>query len=479
MPDEPFAGWIDVPANGIVEEDRNQGLGRGDIARTAPMLMVTAETGGGKSRKVLAPNIIRWGTQPVVAMSAKGDLAQITIARRARRGPVYLLDLGGKVSEEELRDVPVTRVRVDPCANITNDDQALDMASLLMEVGAIGAGDGGGGGGDAGFWQSLARRRLACFLRAGGWYPDPETGEKVWGGGVDWALAACEDVGPDAAEDTGGQNVVREGLDEEAVEDLDDPEVPMDLTTPNWSTAYLRALAQGSRHSASLLAARQMDQRQRDSIGINCQVALSAWAQESVATDAVAFEPRMLAERGATLYIVSPSSGAAAPAAAITLSQIVDHWLDNFKRLDPVLFVLDEFTNGAPIPPRRFATWVTMGRGAKIRMCIAVQSTAQFELIRPAPAVKVMRRTFPSILVMKGSNEEELLESAAGWSLPEERGTAPVGADGRTSHSREQTQLLTKADLLPRRGNEGRLLLSGMAGIKVSLDDISHTDADD
>ncbi|MFJ7619815.1 type IV secretory system conjugative DNA transfer family protein [Rhodococcus erythropolis] len=475
LPDTPYAGWIsiDTPGSTITHDERNEGLRNGDRAQGPVHLLVTGETGGGKTRRVLGPNILAWGPRPVVAMSSKGDMAELTIAKRAARGPVYLLDLSQEVRESQLQGMPVTAVSSDPCAAINTDDEALGMADLLMETGAIGSGDTGGGG-DAAFWKALARRRLACFLRAGGWYPDPEQdGELVWGGGIAWALNACETVGPDAAEDTGGTHVVVEGLDEEAAEELDDPETPADLLTPNWSTTYLRVLLQGSRHAGSLLAAREMDQRQRDSIGINCQVAMSAWAQDQVATGLQPFHPRMLEQPGATLYMVSPSTGAGATPAALTLVQIVNHWRKRVGRLDPILFVLDELTNGSPIPAKRFLGWVGEGRSLGIRICAAVQNTDQFALIWSEAALRVLRNIMPGILVLKGANEVELLERAVKTARSEEVVTASLDASGSASHSRQRAGGVDLADLTPQRTGEGRLLLSGMQGVRVSLPDVA------
>lgn len=468
LPDDiPYAGWLHVSPDAtgnrppITHDDRNYGRTHGQRASAPVHLLVSGETGRGKTRAVLGINILAWGPRPVVAMSSKGDMAELTIRGRATHGPVYLMDLSGEVRESELRGVEVTKVAADPVASITTDDEALDMASLLMEVGALGSGDGASSGDS--FWQSLARRRLACFLRAGGWYPG-ENGTPVWGGGIEWALEACENAGPPGP----GVGVTSDGIDPEAT-----PEPP-DFTEPSWDIAYRRACRQGSRHAASLLAAKAMDQRQRDSIGINCQVALSAWAQESVANGLPAFTPDMLTDPGATLYIVSPMGGAAAPAASLTLVSIVNYWRRRVGQLPPVLFVLDEVTNGSPIPAKRFLGWVGEGRSLGIRLVAAVQSTDQFGLIWNDAALRALRSIMPAVLVMKGGNEIELFERAAKLALPEETGAASLDAGGRVSHSRQRAPGIEVADLVPRTAAEGRLLLSGEQGVRVDLPDISR-----
>ncbi|WP_299487233.1 type IV secretory system conjugative DNA transfer family protein [uncultured Gordonia sp.] len=451
LPDEPYAGLIDVAPGAIITSEANAGLSAGDVARTAPHLLVTGQTGGGKTRSVLGPNIIRWGSRPVVAMSSKGDMAELTIRKRAQHGPVYLMDLSGEVRESELRGIDVTRVRCDPCAMITTDDEALDLADLLMETS-----DGGEGGGDSQFWKNLARRRLAAFLRAGGTYPNAD-GEPTWGGGVAWALAACEDVGD--VEDKGP-----------------DPDAPVDLVTPNWDVAARRCAMLSSSHTQSLLAAKKMDARQRDSIGINCQSALAPWALQSLAENsAPAFLPEMLEARGATLFLVSPMGGAAAPAASLVLVSIVNHWRKRVGKLRTILFVLDEFTNGSKIPAKRALGWIGEGRSLGVRLCMAVQGTSQIALLWGEAATKVLREICPAILVLPGPLEKDLMDGAAWAALPEERVTASRDASGRVSQGREKLER-SAAELIPRRKGEGRLLLSGLEGVKVSLPDIAATD---
>ena len=408
-------------------------------------------------------------------MSSKGDLCELTIERRSKYGPVYVMDLAGRVRPSELRDIDAIPVSADPCAALTCDDDAIQLADLLLEMGD---GGDGGGGGDSSFWKSLARRRLACFLRAGGWYVDPYTRRRVWGGGVAWALDACEDVGPNAADpmegvEQSGVGVTQEGVDADSTAAAA-PE-PRDMDSANWSVAIRRCLALGSRHVKSLLAARSMDAKQRDSIGMNCQSAMSSWSLDTVATGHRPFEPSMLAERGATLYIVAPSNGAAAPPASITLAQITQYWSENYDDLRTVLYCLDELANAAAPPARLFESWVSQGRGWKIRLLGGLQNSSQFKRVWSAESCEILRNTFPSFLLLIGANEIELMERAVTLTPTEERGTASrTGA--QASHARERGQAMTVADLNVAEPGYGRLLLSGMAGVRVRLPDLDATD---
>ena len=447
--DTPYAGVIDLATGGIVTDRDNRGLGDGDVARVGPHLMVAGGTGEGKSRRVLVPNILRWGrSRPVVSLSSKGDVAELTIRKRSQCGEVYLLDLSGEVRESELQGVDVTRVKVDPCALISTDDEALKMADLLQEISSPGEGD-------AKFWKNLSRRRLACFLRAGGWYPHPSTGEPTWGGGVAWAVDACEDAG------------------RESTPSLDDENV--DVSSPNWDSAYLRVLLQGSKHAKSLLSAKAMDPKQRDSIGMNSQDALNQWAMSNVAgnPEDKAFRPDMLTG-GATLYIVAPMEGAASAVAAL-LVKVVDYWRLRVGDLPPILFVLDEFTNGTKLPAQRVIGWVGEGRGLGIRLVLALQDSSQLEELWGQAAAKVMRKIVPAFLVMPGADEDEALGAAARMMPVEERVTANVGADGRVSQGRERMEA-DAASLAPVEKGEARLLIRGRAGVKVSLPDVAQTD---
>lgn len=157
--DQPYAGLLDVPRGadgrpGVVTDEANYGRGDGDVAMSAPHLMVVGKTGSGKSRTVLAPNAARWGSRALVVMSSKGDLSELTIRRRSRYGAQYVMDLSGEIRGGQIEGVDLTPVRIDPCAWIETDDEAMEMASLLMQIGDVGAGGDGQGSGDSAFWKS-------------------------------------------------------------------------------------------------------------------------------------------------------------------------------------------------------------------------------------------------------------------------------------------------------------------------------------
>lgn len=436
---------MDVPYAGTVD---------GKIyTHDAPHLLVSGRTGSSKTRSVLAIQAARWSHRPVVAVSSKGDLAALTARRRSEGGECYLMDLAGEVSDAEVERLGLTRVASDPCALITDDDSAVELAGLLLEVGSLGAGDGKGGGDS--FWMSLAEGPLAAILQAAGWYEDPKTGDPVWGGGIAWARAAAQNVGEEP-----------------------DDDAPLDFNTPSWDTAILRCATIGSIHGDTLLSAKGLDARQRDSIGINLRVATKAWGLRTVAGrgDRVPFAPAMLLDPASapTLYVTSPLTGAAAPAASATLTAIVNAWRKGAGKYPTLLMVIDECPSTAPLP--RLGAWIADLRSYGVRVVAACQASSQFAPRWGDAGLRILRDTFPGILILPGAPEREILEQAAWSTLPEERTGASVGEGGAVSHSRDRVAGVEGSELLPREKGQALLIVGGMPERMVSLVDISHTD---
>lgn len=442
------AALTDVPYAGMVD-------GR-PVEHDAPHLLVSGRTGASKTRSILSIQAATWGRRPVVCVSSKGDLAAMTAKRRGRYGPCYLMDLAGEVTDDEVQRLGLTRVASDPCALITDDDSAVDLAGLLLEIGSLGAGDGKSGGGDS-FWMSLAEGPLAAILQSASWYEHPETGEMTWGGGIEWARQAAQNVGEIGDTDT---------------------DAPADYDTPSWDTAVLRCATIDSLHGDSLVSAKTLDPKQRDSIGINMRVATKAWSLRRVAGrgDLPPFTPDMLLtpDGPATLYVTSPLTGAAAPAATATLTAIVNHWRAAAGRIATLLMVIDECPSTAPLP--RLGAWLADLRSYQCRIVAACQASSQFAPRWGDAGLRILRDTFPGILILPGAPETEILEQAAWSTLPEERTTSSTDAGGRASHARDRTSGLEGSELLPRSRGTALLIVGGMPKKVVRLVDISHTD---
>ncbi|MBP1325068.1 type IV secretion system protein VirD4 [Leucobacter exalbidus] len=474
-----FAGAVDTvmaePKKAYVSDDRTPFVGfetdeNGKVVKPAQggvHNLTLAGSGVGKSRTVLAPAIMLWDG-PVFAVSAKGDLAEMTAEHRARDGgPTYLMDLTGQVDLDEIPAGLMPLVN-DPCALLVpdgdgnTDDSAYDLATLLVQVGSMGVSGGkGGGGGDSDFWATLSLGVLACLLQAGAGYPDPETEEWVDGGGIAWVLKAILNPGGDEGdgEDGGG--------------------FEFDFDTPSWDTAAMRAGLRDSVHALDIEATKNLDPKQRDSVGINLRVALSSWKKRAIrgGKGSTPFKPAMLEDPTATFYLVSPSNGAGAAAAVSVIEAIVNHWVTGFARKMPkMLMVLDEMPVIAPW--KRLREAVGLLRSYGLTFHVAAQHSTQFIARFGKEEADALLAIFPSILIGVGAIEKELLELAAWTAPPSERRVESLDANGRRSSSTDKTETYQGSELLPRHPGEGRLLLRGMSGMKVKLKDYTEMFAD-
>ena len=437
-PPTPFGGFID-----------------GRPAVTAPHLLVSGPSGVGKSRRVLGPGILMWGG-PVVAVSSKPDLIDLCLEQRLAwggHGRTFVLDLSGEVPDEVLPD-GVTKVRVDPTALIASDDDALDLATVLMQSGAAGAGGGKGGGGGDPFWENISVAPLAALLRA--------TGSR----GIAWTRDAVSRV--DARRDEAG--------------------VIIDEDEPSWDVAIDVLQDMGSDMLArELESAMKLDGKMRDSIGVTMKSAVAPWLRSTVAGDerTPAFTPRMLEHPKATLFMVAPATGIAAGAAVAAVDFISKRWRANQTepiKLPRLLFVVDELCNTLPWP--KLPTVVTESRAMGIHLLCAVQATSQFAKRYGTDGMAELREVFPAVLLLVGAPEKEMLEKAAWWLGHSERQKVSTDHLGRQSQSAEKAETFSATDLLPRNKGEGRLLrgsrpgsdVDGIneAGLLVTLVDISQ-----
>lgn len=401
---------------------------------TAPHVLVTGPTGRGKTTRVLAPGALLWHG-PRVLVSSKTDFMKITIDKGlAHRGAVYVMDLAGEV-DDNVDWMPENAVRVvsDPTALIQNDDDALAMASLLMKVGALGASDGGGGGGSGdAFWQTLAAQPMAALLLAG----------KASGEGMAWTVrAAGRPMGASA----------------------DDP-------TPSW-VAAIALIGDTSRHAEGLEQVIDMDPKLKDSLTATMKAGMTPWLLSNVTgkPGAVPFTPKMLEGPGEpTLYITAPADGVAAGAAVAAVEMVISHWRRGVERgLPRILLSIDEACNTCPLP--KLPTYITEARGLGVACVIAVQSTNQMVLRWGKDGADVLREVFPSVLVLQGAPERELLENAAWWDGETDVWRESIDSNQARSMSAERVARTTATSLLPQSMEEGRLLLFGRKGEMVEL----------
>ena len=138
------------PAKGPYSHPRNPspgvllGLDRRHLIAdtTTTPVMVIGPTSSGKTRHVIAPNVALW-PGPVIATSVKPDLAELTVALRADRGPVWGFDPTGRLWPA-MRALGIEPVVWDPVrlfAQSPDPADALLLAEFLM--GQVSAGNSG------------------------------------------------------------------------------------------------------------------------------------------------------------------------------------------------------------------------------------------------------------------------------------------------------------------------------------------------
>ncbi|NKY20871.1 TraM recognition domain-containing protein [Tsukamurella spumae] len=364
-------------------------------------------------------------------------------------GRTYVLDLGGQVPDGVLPD-GVERVVPDPVALITCDDDAIDMASLLMKAGSAGASGlaTGASSPEGAMWETQSTPPMAGILRAAG------------ADGVRWARAAMGRVNP--------------------------PE--SDPDAPSWVAATRRLEAMGSDILADeLVQASLLPEKMLSSVMITMKQGVAPWIRSTIAGEpgTKVFTPALLEHPRATLFMVAPASGVAAGAAVACVDAIGEHWRRAQTAPEPVphlLMCVDELCN--TMPWARLPTVVTEARGMGIAVLAAMQGTSQFARRYGSDGMTELRDTWPAILCLTGAPEKEILEKAAWAHGRTESVKMSRDHEGKRSASTEVGDMLHGSDLLPHDIDHGRLLRGSRpadasspkvreAGLLVELPDIS------
>lgn len=113
-------------------------------------VMVMAPTGAGKTPRYAVRTVLRHHG-PAVVTSVKGDLLELTRARREQNGPVWVFDPSGALGQATW----------SPLAYITSWADALDAARWIQESSKA---DSTGGVRNSEFWDSQARFLLAPLM---------------------------------------------------------------------------------------------------------------------------------------------------------------------------------------------------------------------------------------------------------------------------------------------------------------------------
>lgn len=419
LPVTPYCGFVRDPQSGIRT-----------VAESGPHVLVSAPTGAGKTRSVLAPAAVLWGG-PAVVVSSKDDLFQLVAQRRY--GPQALIDLRPDYDA----DYPgIATMSFDPTRMITTPDQAVTAANTMMQMSAVGLGSGVDQVSDAGIWESNTEAPLAAML-----YAAAKNRQ-----GMDWVLLAVDNM------------------------DWDDDMLPVEA---GWQQAAATVQDKPLFYNA-LRRTLKMDPRQRDSIALTMRKAVMPWMRLSLRGDRHdPFSADFLDDPSATLYVLSSPEGAIAGAAVTLLENLIKIWRAKTARkemMHRLLIVIDEATNVAPMPALR--RHVGEGRGLGVNLLLAVQGTSQFETVYGSAYAHELRDIFPAALILFGAPEMEMLKRAEEWSLQttrrQESFDQATGAKTLSSHT---ASTLEYRRLLPTNKGRARLLRCGTVGVETELAD--------
>jgi type IV secretion system protein VirD4 len=290
-------------------------------------------SGSGKSRSVIAPNVLLWDG-PVVATSSKRDLLDLCVGVRTHRGAVWVFDPLGVLGE-----LPrgVRRLCWSPLRGCADHDVAVLRAQHLG-VDTRGVENGG-------FWATRGRQLVAELLHAAA------LGGVAMGSVHSWvaqqrlapALALCE--------------------------------------------------RHGARRSLEVLQSLQIgDERQLRSVFAQASAMLSVFDSSRILAqadqaDACGFDPDDFLERPNTVFVVCPSD------AQISLASLVVGLVEEIRSAAlrvsdrsasgelplPLLLALDEVANIAPLPS--LPAILAEGRARSIIVLCAFQTYGQAEAL--------------------------------------------------------------------------------------------------
>lgn len=423
-PVTPFAGWT------------RDAQGRRVPLETAPHVGGFAPPGTGKTRRWLAQSAVLW-PGPAFVSSSKDDLMQMVASRRY--GPTALLDLRPISAPYYPKEyVPF---RFDPTALITNLNDAKATAQSLLSTSAIAlSGSAFRQGSDPGPWDQLALAPLVCLLYA--------ASPAATAQGMEWTLAASENV------------------------EIENLLAPFQMSwKPGWASAA--AWTNDALFMARVRAVLEMEPKQRDSVKMTVTKVLTAWLLTSERDRE--FPPLDLAfldAPDATLFLLTPADGTVAAQAIVLMDQLINRQrtkVAQWEEFHRIGLFLDEITN-TPIP--RLPQYLAESRGLGCSICFAAQAGSQLDAIYGPLQGKAIRDVTPAAMIMYGSHERDVMESAAFWAGKATRSHQSYdhNSDNKNT-SRQFGNALEPAELLPRNVREARIIPRGTPGEMVELMD--------
>jgi type IV secretion system protein VirD4 len=331
----PSARWAtrrELAALRVREPQRGRlTLGRAGsllAAEERQSVIVVAPSQSGKTTGLAIPALLEW-RGPVLATSIKSDLLVDSITRRQALGEVMVFD--------PAQVTGTVRTRATPLQSCGSWRGAMRVAHWL----AASARSGSGGLRDSEFWYSTAEKLLAPLLFAA------ESGGETMESVVRWL-----DLGPEAS----------------------DTEVS-ELLEASGSSEALRAWQ----------ASQNREERQRSSVFTTAEIILAAFADPRVIeeTSGADYTPARLLDGGMnTLYLCAPSHEQErlrtlfATMISELLALVYESAAATGRPIDPpLLLVLDEAANIAPIP--NLDEVASSGAGQGVQLLSVFQDLAQ------------------------------------------------------------------------------------------------------
>ena len=385
-------------------------------AERAQSVIVFGPTQSHKTSGFAVPAILGW-QGPVVATSVKGDLLEHTIAHRRRVGEVRCFDPTGVTGQAASAWSPLPASRTWPGARRA--------AATLTEIGRAQV----GGMSDGDFWYATASRLLAPLLFAAA------TADRDMADVVHWV-------------ETGEEGEVLDLLRHAGI--------------PEAVDAARSAFAK--------------EERQRSSIVTTLETLLEPFAG-AAPRGAPHLDPVELLSGSGTLYLCAPAHDQRrlTPLFVGVLRAVLDHAFDRVARtgrpLDPpLLLVLDEAANIAPVPDLDTLAATAAGHG--VQLVTVWHDLAQISA-RFGPRATTVVNNHRAKLFLSGISDPATLDYASHLIGDEEVSTAATTSSGRSGPSTTRTpatRRLAPPDVLRRiPPGQGVLVYRDLAPARLHL----------
>ena len=222
---------------------------------------------------------------------------------------------------------------------------------------------------------------------------------------------------------------------------------------------------------ARVRAVLEMEPKQRDSVKITVTKVLTAWLRTARRDRTLeTLDMSFLDDPHATVYLLTPADGTVAPQAITLMDQLINRQrtkVAQWEEFTRIGMYLDEVTN-TPLP--RLPQYLAESRGLGVSICFAAQAGSQLDAIYVPLQGRAIREVVPATLIMYGSHEKDLMESAAFWAGKTTRSQQSYehnNDDKQTSRTFGDT--FEPEELMPLNADQARLVVRGTPGRMVNL----------